>query len=648
MVIAVPSGQLLGDRYRVLEVLGQNRFGLTYLVEDTHCNGEQRTIAEFPLRFHGSGAWERAVELFEQEAALLRDLNGANWPAFRELFFSYEDGCERVFWVQDYVPGQPLRALLKARWVQGRGFSEREGMQLLQDLLPVLDDLHQRGLIHRNLSPDSIILRQSDRQPVPIGFGGIEQVVLTLESEFREPGQPAATCYVGQPGYAPPEQLEKGIVYTDSDFYALAMTVLVMLTGCEPSALRDPQTQALQLDGAQLSEDLQAVLSRAAAVRPSDRYRSAADFLQALQEVRLTASTCARPEVPPAPATAARQIRALPHLRFALGLTLQGLLALSCIVGAAAAGWLVGRFWLNRQLEVPETVWPDFDLLLNPPPEPAASPEALSFPPVDDPEPEPPAALSPAEQERWLALRDRRRELALDHDTYRQLADQLYAARYPDRRDSLPGPEPEAAPQRADYDEVASRLLDQLGQLSNAARSGLGRYTVAERDRWQRKAGTLQVPAPAFWALVTARFQQAFPFATPESSPAWFEQPLGQVWSAIALDTLKALQDDSARTSLVLPEGRNTLQAEGDLAPGAGHIFVARLGQRQILALTALTTEQPLQLLIYAPDGRQLNPDPNQHAWSGPLPATGSYAIALLSQSAQPLRYQFSFTVKNP
>ncbi|NJL00036.1 MAG: hypothetical protein HC910_05500, partial [Spirulinaceae cyanobacterium SM2_1_0] len=68
MVSSVSSEQTLGDRYRILKILGQDRFGVTYLVEELQSGGEQRLIAEFEPRLHGSGAWERAVELLEQEA----------------------------------------------------------------------------------------------------------------------------------------------------------------------------------------------------------------------------------------------------------------------------------------------------------------------------------------------------------------------------------------------------------------------------------------------------------------------------------------------------------------------------------------------------------------------------------------------------
>ncbi len=642
MMRSVDSGQILGGRYRVLQVLERSRFGSLYLAEDTGQDGAQRAIAEFVPRLQGSGTWERAIELFEQEAALIRPLEHPQLPTFRELFCG-DDG-DRLFWVQDYIPSQSLRTLINARWVQGRSFSERECVHLLQRLLPVLDYLHSRGLIHRNLSPDSILLRQADRLPLLADLGSVKQVVLTLESEGADPHQPSP-AQVGAPGYAPPEQLERGLVYTYSDLYALAMVVLVMLTGEEPLHQRDPQALIL---ASQASGDLLAVLAKALAARPSDRYQSASEFLAALQALRLSESPGPPPPLPSRTPDAPPRLPRRPWL--VLGLAFQGLLTVGFIVGAGALGWLVGRFWLVQQLPSPEVIQVPA-LELSPqvaPPELATAPEGLSFPPADDPEPEPSPELPEAERLRRLELRDRRRELAIDYSIYRPLVNQLYWSRYPDRREQLPGKTPAEAGRRAEYDEVASQLLTRLGQLSLVARSGLGRYREAERERWQQEAVALNVPPPAFKALVTAAFHQTLPLASETLGADWLEQPLGQLWSAIALDTLRQLESGEARTSLVLPAGQNTLQQEGTLAPGAGHLFVALLGENQWLALTALTTAQPLQLVVYGPDGKPLNADPEQRTWSGQLSQAGHYVIALISKSAQPLEYQFNFTVRNP
>ncbi|NJL03260.1 MAG: protein kinase [Spirulinaceae cyanobacterium SM2_1_0] len=582
------------------------------------------------------------MELLEQEAAIAQALDHPQLPKFRELYFGSGEDRDRIFWVQDYIPGQTLQTLIEARWLQQRQFSEAEGVQLLQRLLPVLDYLHSCGTIHRNLSPANIVLNSSERSPALLDLGGVKQAMLTLESEFPQPDAASAAVatapHLGEPGYAPPEQLTKGIVYTYSDLYALAMTVLVMITGESPEQLADFAARH-----SRHRTELLAILARALAVQPSDRYQTATEFLQAVEGARLLAASSSPAQhlaIPPATGGRPRAIG-----RFAC----QTIVTLSFIVAAGALGWWLGNLWLGQQLPMPEVITvPDLDRAARLPPAAETPPEPLNFPAANDPEPEPMATLSPSERQRQLELRDRRRALAVDYEIYHQLTDQLYWAQYPEQNDDRPSADASQAALRAAYDETARQLLTQLSRLSAEARSRLGRYRAADRDSWQRQVQAFGLPAPAFEAMVTATFEQWFPEQRGLASDKLVEQPLGQIWQAIARDTLTALQAGKTQTTLVLPEGRNTLQTDGTLATGTSQVFSAVLGHNQWLALTVLTNELPLQLAIYAPDGRRLNQNPDERAWSGALPLAGRYAIVITSQSAQTLDYQLNFTVKNP
>jgi serine/threonine-protein kinase len=91
-----------------------------------------------------------------------------------------------LFLVQDYVEGKTYRMLLDERRALNQTFSEAEVLQLLRQLLPVLAHLHIRGIIHRDISPDNIILRD-DGKPVLIDFG----VVKELATRFQSPNHAA-------------------------------------------------------------------------------------------------------------------------------------------------------------------------------------------------------------------------------------------------------------------------------------------------------------------------------------------------------------------------------------------------------------------------------------------------------------------------
>jgi serine/threonine-protein kinase len=291
----IELGTVLQNRYRLLSILGQGGFGRTYLAEDQGRFNELCAIKELIPPQSGNYALEKSKELFQREAQVLYQIQHLQIPQFRATF--EQDG--RFFIVQDYVDGQTCRALLDQRLTQGYVFPETEVTQLLQQTLPMLSYLHGKGIIHRDIAPDNIILRDRDRLPVLIDFG----VVKELATRIQTPGTPPATT-VGKVGYAPMEQMQTGRAYPNSDLYALAVTVITLLTGREPQELLDDKTMTWHWQRwAVVSPGLAQILNRMLSHIPSDRYQSAAEVQQALQ-----ALTQPQPQPPPSPATPATSV----------------------------------------------------------------------------------------------------------------------------------------------------------------------------------------------------------------------------------------------------------------------------------------------------------------------------------------------------
>lgn len=260
-------------------MLGQGGFGRTYLTQDTNRFNEACVLKEFDPQTQGSKYAKKAEELFAREADVLYQLRHPQIPQFRELFQIKIQNRDLFFLVQDYVEGKTYEELLDDRRQRQLMFSESEAIQLLQQLLPVLEYIHRSGIVHRDISPDNIILRDSDRKPVLIDFG----VVKAAATQFAQ--QPSQTL-VGKPGYAPIEQLQKGSAEPSSDLYALAVTIVVLLTGREAQSLFDPRTLVCRWrQYVTVSDSLAQVLDRMMSNRPSDRYPSATDVLSALSTV---------------------------------------------------------------------------------------------------------------------------------------------------------------------------------------------------------------------------------------------------------------------------------------------------------------------------------------------------------------------------
>jgi serine/threonine protein kinase len=270
-------GQTLDKRYRLISHLGQGGFGRAYQAEAIHRFNEHCVLKEFAPQVQGTAELAKAKELFHREAGALHKLKHPQLPGFWELFqidLGAGNGC--LLFVQDYIEGQTYFELLKS----GMRLNEAEITQFLQQMLGVLTYIHSQGVIHRDISPDNIILRTSDHLPVLIDFGGVKQIAATAVSKLT---QINTSTRLGKKGYAPEEQLRKGEVFVNSDLYSLAVTALVLFTGKEPHSLYDAYQGNWRWEQEiKISSQLKTVLQKMLAHQPSDRFINAEAVLQAL------------------------------------------------------------------------------------------------------------------------------------------------------------------------------------------------------------------------------------------------------------------------------------------------------------------------------------------------------------------------------
>lgn len=287
MVSSITSGTLLRQRYLIKQVLGQGGFGRTYLAIDQERFNELCVIKEFAVPYQDDGLVEKAKMLFQREASTLYQIQHSQIPRFWAAFESEQ----RLFLVQDFVQGQTYRSLLQARREQGQAFSEAEILHLLNHLLPVLTYLHDRDIVHRDISPENIILRTQDTRELVIPAEVIPNSGLPVLIDFGAVKEAAShwpiistITRVGKVGYAPPEQLQTGNVSPHSDLYALGATCLVLLTGREPQTLLDSQTLEWRWQPyTQISDGLAIVFQKMLALHPNDRYQSAREAWADLQ-----------------------------------------------------------------------------------------------------------------------------------------------------------------------------------------------------------------------------------------------------------------------------------------------------------------------------------------------------------------------------
>ena len=275
------AGSTLEKRYRILRELGRGGFGRTYLAEDTNRYNEHCVLKEFSPVVHSP----KAAELFDRESSILYNLQHPQIPRFRELLRTDIGGNPSLFLVQDYIKGQTYEEILISRQQQGKNFSEAEVTQLLFQLLPVLEYIHSKNLIHRDISPDNIIQHDADKLPFLIDFGSVKQIAANAVLQFNGQSDTA----IGKQGYSPTEQMRQGKVSPASDLYALAVTALVLLTGKKPQKLYDVNSKSWDWrTHLSVSQNLGTVLDRMLADRAGDRYQSAKEVREALKDPKLS------------------------------------------------------------------------------------------------------------------------------------------------------------------------------------------------------------------------------------------------------------------------------------------------------------------------------------------------------------------------
>ncbi len=268
------SGSILRDRYIVKHVLGQGGMGRTYMAEDMERFNELCVLKEFIPFSSSPESIKKSKELFQREASILYQVKHPQIPEFRATF----EASDRLFLVQDYVEGQTFRDILIERLKHKSVFSEGEVVELLRQVLPILAYLHNRHIIHRDISPENLMLRLSDRLPVLIDFGVVKETATKLLAHSH------LATVVGKLGYAPPEQMQSGRAYPNSDLYALAATIVVLLTGKEPQELFDDISLSWHwMQYAAVSDPMKQVLNKMLSFKSGDRYSNAQDVLFALE-----------------------------------------------------------------------------------------------------------------------------------------------------------------------------------------------------------------------------------------------------------------------------------------------------------------------------------------------------------------------------
>jgi serine/threonine protein kinase len=298
----LPTNTILGngsDQYRIDTVLGPGGFGVTYLARDMRFERDVAIKEYFPAEFayrdgsttirsstrgNNQNFFEQGKRYFLDEARTLAKFRHEHIVRVLNLFEQFNT----AYMVLEFEEGHSLKSWLRSL---GRRPTQRELDDILNPLLAALEAVHAKGMFHRDIAPDNVIIRPSGK-PVLIDFGAARHFV-------REHSHTLGA--IVKHGYSPPEQytLDTKLQGAWSDIYSLSATIYSALMGEPPEEASRRQLNDTLLPIEQHLEpaarDLYrpsffAALNAGLALRPRDRPQTVAAF-RALLEGRAPAES---------------------------------------------------------------------------------------------------------------------------------------------------------------------------------------------------------------------------------------------------------------------------------------------------------------------------------------------------------------------
>ena len=307
--VTLPAGATLNlGQYAVLKVLGQGGFGVTYQARDKRL-GHQVAIKE--LFISGSSRREQTVfapstlgtqGFAETRARFLEEarvLASFNHPGIVRVLNFFEDNGT-AYLVMELLEGETLGALLASRGPQEAAAVGRVAASLAETLAEV----HQAGLLHRDIKPDNIVLEKSGRV-VLIDFGSVRAFA---------PGKTVSHTRLVTPGYAPLEQYGTAAKFgAYTDIYSLGATLHHALTGVMPPAATNRMLGTpLPPLPSSTPPGLRRAVEAAMAITVTNRPQSAAELLVLLRggapqsEPKSAPTAQPKPQPKPRPAPSPR------------------------------------------------------------------------------------------------------------------------------------------------------------------------------------------------------------------------------------------------------------------------------------------------------------------------------------------------------
>ena len=292
--VALRAGILLNGRYIVGRVLGQGGFGITYLAWDTQLEAKVAVKEYMPGELAGridgtsvsvlsddrSESFTYGAERFKEEAkTLAKFIGNPNIAAVT----SYFDENDTSYFIMDYIEGISFKTYIAN---QGGKVSVEEALDVMIPVLRALTAVHAEGFIHRDVTPDNIYITKDGNVKL-LDFGS---------ARYSIGDKSKSLDVILKVGYAPKEQyIRRSRQGPYTDVYSCAACFYAALTGyLPPESLERLDNDALvpvSQCGVKIPEYLDKAILKGLAVQPEDRFQTAAEFLEAIENQQVVEVT---------------------------------------------------------------------------------------------------------------------------------------------------------------------------------------------------------------------------------------------------------------------------------------------------------------------------------------------------------------------
>ena len=267
--------ELQNGKYRIIRVLGQGGFGITYLADNTLLDRKVAIKEFFPKDFCGRdhtshltlGTQNNAETVEKLKARFVKEAKNIaklDHPGIINIHDIFEEN-NTAYYVMDYIEGENLNEMVKR---QGP-LSEAKSVEYIRKVGDALDYIHSRNMTHFDVKPANIMVRRSDDQPILIDFG--------LSKQYDAHGDATSTLMQGvSHGYSPIELYNPGSISSFSpqtDVYSLGATLYFLLTANVPPAASDVLENGITIPSYisyTNNNAIQAAMSISRAMRPQN------------------------------------------------------------------------------------------------------------------------------------------------------------------------------------------------------------------------------------------------------------------------------------------------------------------------------------------------------------------------------------------